>query len=747
MASQRIIKSQKVSNQFSQNFCVVIGLRLFLDGHLSGRNVDDFLKVVGDYLKWPKVLINELRTLVHAGKSKNYLDQIDDVQFVEEVCIGQGNRDEFSLDDAFRELVKSHRSIVHQMLRRSLESSEKELAKTEDELRRNINILRGLVGLNELETQILIVAALNSLNKHFSQVLRCIEIGAKREGIDTLATALGCSPIDLSFALRNEERLLEFGLIEIDSSPRDLDDFLKVTDVIGQCLGQPNNTITEMMRHFVDVSTTGTLMLGDYPHIAEDIGYITKLLNGAINSRAHGINILLHGIPGTGKTELAKSLSQELGITLFEVTSKDSNGDGANRHERLTSLKLAQRFLAENKSSLVMLDEAEDIFEHSGTSFFSRMFGGRSSRKSSSDSKAWVNQLLENNPVPVIWISNAIDQIDPAALRRFTYILEVRNPPMQVRRRIAEKHLGALSVSEQFLDKIAEQSNVVPALLQNAAKVVGLAGVPTDEVEPLASRVIELSLEAMGEKTTNTVLRPSVTSYRLDYLNIESKYSIEKILASLKVRSKSTMCFYGLPGTGKTALAEHVARTLDKPLIARRTSELMSMWVGQTEKQIAAMFREAENEKAVLFLDEADSFLSDRQHARQSWEVTQVNELLQQMERFTGIFICATNLFENLDAAALRRFTFKLKFHALTLEQRKGMFIQEALEGDATQLSPSMESRLRRMDNLTPGDFATVKRQAELLGELPTPEDFLSELECELAAKNREEHRPIGFQA
>ena len=77
------------------------------------------------------------------------------------------------------------------------------------------------------------------------------------------------------------------------------------------------------------------------------------------------------------------------------------------------------------------------------------------------------------------------------------------------------------------------------------------------------------------------------------------------------------------------------------------------------------MFTEAEAEGALLFLDEADSFLRDRTLARAEWAVTQVNELLQSMERFDGIFIAATNLMDSIDAAAMRRFTWKLEFKAL----------------------------------------------------------------------------------
>ena len=67
----------------------------------------------------------------------------------------------------------------------------------------------------------------------------------------------------------------------------------------------------------------------------------------------------------------------------------------------------------------------------------------------------------------------------------------------------------------------------------------------------------------------------------------------------------------------------------------------------------------------MLLLDEADSFLRSRRMAERHYEVSEVNEMLQGMERFGGLFICTTNLFEDLDEAALRRFTFKLRFHVL----------------------------------------------------------------------------------
>jgi hypothetical protein len=187
----------------------------------------------------------------------------------------------------------------------------------------------------------------------------------------------------------------------------------------------------------------------------------------------------------------------------------------------------------------------------------------------------------------------------------------------------------------------------------------------------------------------------------------------------------------------------------------------MSKYVGETEQQMARMFADAQREQAVLLLDEADSFLQNRQAAVRSYEVTEVNEMLQGMERFEGVFICTTNLFDRIDEAALRRFAFKLRFMPLSPGQRLRMFAAEALgwsaadagdtpavlEAAAAAVVPAeLAVRLARLELLAPGDFAVVKRQSELLGEGPSPEAFVEQLEREHRAKpDVRFSKPMGF--
>jgi SpoVK/Ycf46/Vps4 family AAA+-type ATPase len=732
------------------------------------RDLNTLLALAGRHLVWPLTVLNRVREFLGRRCKDNELwsgcEKLSTAAFMERYGVWRGPYEEgtlfFYLDEYAKESPKdllSVLSVTGDWLSQSLK-------KHSTLVEKNIDALAGLLQLNRAERALLLYGTLARYQRDLRSILVEFKVNNAPEAYAAIADVAGVKASEVGEALRAGSRLERIGMVEnliSEHNITDLADLMKVSEKLPPVLMREYSSQSELMAVFTRPATRSALTAKDFDYVSDDVKLLCALLREAVARKEPGVNILLYGPPGTGKTELARVVAAAAKLELFEVEYADRDGNALSGRDRYRSLQIAQVFLKGTAQSALLFDEVEDVFppiSSEAAQYMARAEQVSAPSNGSVSGKAWVNQILESNAIPTVWVTNRIEQIDPAFRRRFAYHLELKSPPPGAREQLIRKTLEGAPVSDALVARLTERKGLTPAQIRTALRFAQLAAAPAKttgrrsktagapvDIDALIERQLKNADHALGRQP-DEAKRPSVTQYSLDMLNVESRYDVPRIVAALKAKGHGALCFHGAPGTGKTALAEHIAQTLERPLMIRRASDLVSKFVGETEQQMAEMFKEAEAEKAVLLLDEADSFLQDRRGAQRTYEVTEVNEMLQSMERHNGVFICTTNLMDSIDQAALRRFTFKIRFRPLTAEQRERMFVVEALGGDGALLDEAMRQRLAKLEQLCPGDYAAVKRQIEILGETLEATEFLAQLESEHRIKPEvRESRAMGF--
>lgn len=568
----------------------------------------------------------------------------------------------------------------------------------------NVQCLAKLVGLSETECRLLEFSVMMFEDSRFRSICDAMGSLTTIQLYHLLAVVLDLPEGDIRLSLSGHSALIRSGLLTVERIGRDrLSSKLELlsTDFADNMVSGDAEP-KELLRETVSVAGAAHLTLADYDHAPKVLTILQPYLRQAVASARGGVNVLLFGEPGTGKSQLARLMAQELGCDLFEVACQDSEGDPVGSTVRLRAYRMAQSFFGKRKA-LILFDEVEDVFEDAEVGF--------RNKSTARSRKAWMNRTLEDNPIPTLWLTNSVAEMDPAFIRRFDLVLELPVPPKAKREQMVEVLCAGLA-GTAAKTRLAASEYLAPGVLARASQVVRTVQETGEAIDPsgMLEYLVNNTLRAQGHPAlpkTNPSELPTV--YDPEF--IQSDCDLNEVALGLVAGRSGRLCLFGPPGTGKTAYAKWLAHKLGAPLIVRRASDLISKWVGDNEKNVAAAFRQATEEDAILLLDEVDSFLQDRRNTTSHWEVSLVNEMLTQMESFEGVFIASTNLMRDLDQAALRRFDLKVRFDYLSTAQAWKLLVRHCTDMHMRSPDIVLKPRLDALCNLTPGDYATVARQ------------------------------------
>ena len=606
-----------------------------------------------------------------------------------------------------------------------------------DMLEENLEALGELLGLDVAELRILGFCVLLHTDPTLNNAADELGMLGFNRMLAALSTLLDIPQLQLIRYLSNDGQLVRAGLLEVNTlscSVTTLSSRLSVgnSDLPGLMRFNQDEPI-ELFKYAFRLSPSGKLGLDKYEHLRQHVDIAQAYLAKALVEGRSGVNILLYGPPGTGKTQLSRLLAKTLNTDLYEIACTDSDGDPVSASQRLCALRSAMSVLHSHKSLLV-LDEIEDIFD----SPTPMGMGARGKAQ-----KGWINRMLEENALPCFWLSNSVESLDAAHIRRFDLVINLPNPPRAQREQII-RDCSADKLGDELVEKLIDHEHATPAVITRAVRIArSLNPRAGKKLDATVECLVDSTLKAQGFAKLEGAQGPRLPSFYSPKL-INTDVPLDGLVEGLRKHAEARLCFYGPPGTGKTAFGCWLAQELDRPLMVQRVSDLVSPYVGQTEQNLAEAFAQATQDGAVLLLDEVDSFLQDRRKAKQSWEVTAVNEMLTQMESYRGLFIASTNLIRDLDEASLRRFDMKIYFGYLDQPQVQQLFSTHLQALKLKDPTKTASLRLRSEQQLTPGDFASVARQARFK-PFANANQLASALIAETRLKTAGKQRPIGF--
>ena len=589
------------------------------------------------------------------------------------------------------------RMIIRRLLRQRIEELNYDGATT---IELNIQEFQKMFSLDDTEIELCLflfmMANWNEFQMFFENHLQCNRYQGRR----WLAIVLNCREAQLVKALNG--KLYQIGILDKENYRSSFE----LKQVFGQQLqdlspGEFRTQFTKRVKcdsipldaHMIDKSIT------------------KNILNRLSYKPETSTHVLLYGPPGTGKTTYAHGIAEKLGLACYQL----DHGGKDSTVSRRAAITASVNMVGESDRSLLIADDCDSILNTKIAWYF----------LGETPDKPWLHEILEKPGVRMIWIVNSVENIEESVGRRFSFSVNFkpfnRQQRVQLWQNIVRKYKVKRFLKNSEIEELSTRFEVSAGVIDQAIRKVAESRKHCDQ--DLKESII-LALEShisLGKGGYSPVKgKYDQRNFTLDGLNL-SGTDPHALLEELKAYNdfckqpnsldpvSMSLLFHGPPGSGKSELSRFIAHNLDKEIVFKRASDLLSMWVGQTEKNIRDAYEEASSKEAVLIFDEADSLVFNRDRAERSWELSFTNEFLTWMESFEGIQIFTTNRLKDMDSASLRRFNHKVEFGYLKPEGNLIFYEKLIAPLISKLLDASTTKALKSLSGLAPGDFKSVR--------------------------------------
>lgn len=612
--------------------------------------------------------------------------------------------------------------------------------------------LSDYLGLKEEEKELIELLYVTESSTGLDEFLGCMATGDKRMMAPLAARALDKPRLFKQYAsmLTPDSPLIKYGLFMLEGLSGH--GFMPESDYdLWEKLSRPDLSEEEMVSSILGKPTETDLNYDDFNYMGQDLEFIVELIQNAVERGDKGVNILIYGPPGGGKTELSKVLAQHVGLKLYAVGENDdpettrapvydADGDfmaygtseknpGKTSQQRLSQLTRSQTLLKGNKEAFLLFDEMEDLL----------IKGTDTDKKADTDSKIQTNRLLENNPVVTVWIGNDTDKFHEAVRDRFTHSLYVDYPPTLVRKKMWDKQLTLKNVSltNEEIMGLARKYDATPRQIAKAVQTADITGKGLEAIEislPSSSKVSYQSREAVSGG--NRISR----FFDLSILNGGKEDAAEKIKGLIEkgnAKQPFSLLAKGEKGTGVNSALRYMGEAMTMNVLETSMESLSQPTQFSTpEQNVRSAFNIAADGRQFLIIRDIEALVPDPKSMGANWhESTLVDTFLECALAHKLPFAVTSQQKVELPEHVTRLFSESLNLEPLDTERQRAAY--------KLYFGSEPSEKLDELKGLLPAEFSNVQKLLRRSND-NDPDTIVDMLKKEQKLRGAQ-NKPIGF--